>query len=626
MRETFSTPSLRSRIEGAALLAVIALLCVLAVVQHRWLGAIAEAERQKLVEESTDKATAIAQEVDRELTRVFLELRLDAKALPGRGAGAGVRDGDKPAGPSFAEQFERWRAESPHAGLVKGVFVAERSQNEPTRLLRFDPSTRGFVEEAWPEGLSSIRTVLDERRDGVFRTIGVSGLPPVSLPIMASLPPVMADVPALLSPVMDVVVSERKSDPNVSAKMTQIREMFMRHTGLGPVEIIWLDAAYLREKIVAAIAQSKLGVDGPFEWSVVKVKDGATVAGTTEDAGAAVDAKAPLLRLRIDDLDRSLLRGVLPGLSEAAAESSVRFVVQLGRPGSPGQPNAGPPAPWTLQLRHREGSIDAAVRSQQRRNTALSASILGVLGLSAGLVFFSARRLRAIATQQVEFVASVSHELRTPLAVIRSAADNLADGVVQDKEQTKRYGSLIRDESVRLADMVEHVLEFAGADSPGRSERGPMDAAEAVRAAVKSMESLAADRAGKVAVDVPPEPLRVNGDLSNLTRAVSNLLGNALKYGGDSPRVTVRARAVQGAVEINVSDLGPGLSPSEMPRLFEPFYRGQRASEAHIPGSGLGLALVKRIVESHGGRVSAASENGGGAVFTIVLPAVRDAA
>jgi two-component system sensor histidine kinase SenX3 len=625
MNGSFSGPSLRARIEGAALLAVIALLCVLAVVQHRWLGAIALAERQKLVEESAEKAAAIAQEVDRELTRVFLELRIDAKALPGR-VGSAARGGAKPAGPAFAEQFERWRSESAHAGLVRAVYVAERSPAGPSALLRFDPPTRTFVEEPWPDELSSVRSIIEERREGAIRAVGVSGLSAVPFPILASLPPVMADVPALLSPVVDVVVSERRSDPNVSAKLTQIREMFMRHSGPGPVEILWLDSAYLREKVVAALARARLGADGPFNWSVVKTTDGAAIAGTPSGAGAEADAKAPMLRLRIDDLDRSLLRGVLPGLSETVAESSVRFVVQLGRPGVPGPPGgtSGPAGPWTLQLRHREGSIDAAVSSQQRRNTALSASILGVLGLSAGLVFFSARKLRAIATRQVEFVASVSHELRTPLSVIRSAADNLAAGVVQDKDQTKRYGALIRDESVRLADMVEHVLEFAGADSPGRSERGPVDAVEAVRAAVKGMESLTADRAGRVTIDVPSDSLRVNGDLSNLTRAVSNLLGNALKYGGDPPRVTVRARAVPGAIEIAVSDEGPGLSPLEVPRLFEPFYRGQRASEAHIPGSGLGLALVKRIVEGHGGRVTAASGASGGAAFTIVLPAIND--
>jgi signal transduction histidine kinase len=205
--------------------------------------------------------------------------------------------------------------------------------------------------------------------------------------------------------------------------------------------------------------------------------------------------------------------------------------------------------------------------------------------------------------------------------VIRSAADNLADGVVQDPSQARRYGALIRDESVRLTDMVEHVLEFAGADSPRRSARGPIDAVEAAHAAAKGMEALAKERGALVTVEAENGPVHVNGDMSHLTRAVSNLLGNALKYGGDAPQVVVRVRRGEGGAEISVADQGGGLSPSEIPRLFEPFYRGRRASEAQIPGSGLGLALVKRIVESHGGRVSAANNAHGGALFTIALPA-----
>ncbi len=603
-KPSFSIPSARSRLEAGALLAVISLLCVLAVVQHRWLGAIAEAERRDLTEQATEKAAAIAQDVDRELTRAFLELRVDAKMLESKEASA------------FATQLERFRSESPHAALVKEVFVAERADGGPSRLLRFDPSARAFVEEPWPAPLEKVRGIIETRSEPM------TGLP---LPAALSLPPVMADVPALISPVINVIVSEKSSGAAAYPKVSQIREMFMKHSGRAPMEILLLDAAYLRTTLIEGFATRRLGAQGPFEWAVVNSGDRSRVVGAEVPANAPADATAPLLRLRFDDLDRSLLRGVLPGLAGVVNESSVRLVVQMGGPGPVAAPHVGaaspPSAPWTLLVRHREGSIDAAARSQQRRNTALSASILGVLGLSAGLVFFSARRLRSIATQQVEFVAAVSHELRTPLAVIRSAADNLADGVVHDKEQAARYGSLIRDESVRLTDMVEHVLEFAGADSPARASRGPVDATEAARAAVSNLAALIAERGARVVIEAPEGPLRVNGDLSHLTRAVSNLLGNALKYGGEPAEVAIEVRRGAEGVLVSVADHGAGLSPSEMPRLFEPFYRGQRASEARIPGSGLGLALVKRIVESHGGRVRAENGPSGGALFTICLPA-----
>ncbi len=617
MKPSFFAPSWRSRVEGLALLGVVALLVVLAVIQHRWLGAIAEAERRKLTEEATEKAVAIAEDVDRELTRAFLELRIDARSLDETG---GVRDVS-----DFAARVERWRAESDHAGLVKGVYVAERRAggSGASRLLRFDEATRAFVEEAWPAPLEPVRSAVDGEGDRPF---------PLPIGITTTVRPVMADVPAILSPVIDVFISQRAPDGRPETKLAEVRQMFMSHNGRGPVEILWLDRDYLRDRIVGAIAASRLGAEGPFEWSVVKSESGEAVAGMPVARSRVVvpaDAKSPMLRLRFDELDRSLLRGVLPGLPDVVSQSSVRLVFQMGKGSSGSGPGAmhinrssSPVAPWTLALRHKEGSIDAAVRAQQRRNTALSASILGVLGVSAGLVFFSARRLRAIATRQVEFVAAVSHELRTPLAVIRSAADNLADGVVHEKDQAKRYGALIRDESVRLTDMVEHVLEFAGADSPGRAARGPVDVADAVRAAVKGLEALAAERGGSVVVDLAGEPLKVNGDISHLTRALSNLLGNALKYSGEPPRVTVRAAKRLGAIEITVVDEGAGLSTSEIPRLFEPFYRGQRASEAQIPGSGLGLALVKRIVESHGGRVSAGNRPEGGALFTIQIPAV----
>ncbi|MEO8359444.1 MAG: HAMP domain-containing sensor histidine kinase [Vicinamibacteria bacterium] len=601
----FSLGSSRSRIEGGALLAVISLLCVLAVVQHRWLGAIAEGERRKLGEEATEKANAIAQAVDRELTRAFLELRVDGKAVAARD------------GAAFAELLERWQKESPHAGLVKELFVAEHLEAGGSRLLRFDAPTRQLVEEAWPESLAKVKAAVENESDA---SLGI--------PVPTSMAPVLADVPALLLPIVNVVVNQQEPVPGPPHLVGQIRQLFLRHTGRGPTEIVVLDPAYLKNQIVASIANEKLGPDAPFVWSVVRSIDGSDISGVPVKGALDADAKSPLLRVRFDDLDKSLLRGILPGVAEVNAESSVRFVVQLGRSGPPPVVRSGTvttatsTAPWTLMLRHKDGSIAAAVSKQQLRNTALSASILGVLGLSAGLVFFSARRLRAIATQQVEFVAAVSHELRTPLAVIRSAADNLADGVVEGRDQAKRYGALIRDESVRLADMVEHVLEFAGADAPARALRGPIDAADAARAAVRGMQALAAERHASVAMDIPLEPFKVNGDLSHLTRAISNLLGNALKYGGDAPHVIVRLKRREHGVAISVGDEGAGLTPSEIPHLFEPFYRGQRASEAQIPGSGLGLALVKRIVESHGGRVVAANGVQGGALFTIELKTV----
>src|SRR5207245_11253829 len=125
---------------------------------------------------------------------------------------------------------------------------------------------------------------------------------------------------------------------------------------------------------------------------------------------------------------------------------------------------------WQVRLRHRSGSLEAIVTQSRRRNLAISLGVLGLLGTAFILVIAAAHRQRRLARQQMEFVAAVSHELRTPLAVICSAGENLADGVVAESQQVKRYGSLIGTEGRRIGDMVERVLQFAGISSGAHTQ------------------------------------------------------------------------------------------------------------------------------------------------------------
>jgi signal transduction histidine kinase len=236
------------------------------------------------------------------------------------------------------------------------------------------------------------------------------------------------------------------------------------------------------------------------------------------------------------------------------------------------------------------------------------------------MLMISSRRAHALARQQMEFVAGVTHELRTPLAVIGSASQNLADGVATGEEQTRRYGVLIREQGQRLSGMVEQVLRFAGLSS-GRVEipSEAVDVAGLVEQAVKdSLQDF--DAAGaKLTRHVPADVPAIRGDRATLAHCLRNLLSNAAKHGAGAA-VDLRAAEVGRMIEIRVEDHGPGIDPAEVSRVFEPFYRGRRATNDQIHGTGLGLSLVQKIVDAHGGTVEVSDTPGGGASFVVRLP------
>src|SRR4029453_14207254 len=200
---------------------------------------------------------------------------------------------------------------------------------------------------------------------------------------------------------------------------------------------------------------------------------------------------------------------------------------------------------WRLSVKHPSGSLEAAVNAARRRNIIISTSILGVLGASMALLVLSTRRAQELARQQMEFVAAVSHELRTPLAVIRSAGENLADGVVHDEQHVKKYGNLVRSEGRRLTEMVEQILEFPGIHS---GQRGfalrPIGVRALLEEVVQASHTLIEEARVTMEFDVPDDLPPVLGDEAALSRVFQNLVGNALKYGGRGAWIGLRARTV----------------------------------------------------------------------------------
>ncbi len=226
----------------------------------------------------------------------------------------------------------------------------------------------------------------------------------------------------------------------------------------------------------------------------------------------------------------------------------------------------------------------------------------------------------------MEFVAGVTHELQTPLAVIRSAGQNLADGVIDASGQVKEYGSLIEKEGRRLSGMVDQVLEFAGLQSRGRSpERVPLEIGaidEIIETALADCEPAISEGEIHVEKSIEPDLPRLMADPSGLRRALQNLIDNAVKYGGGGKWIGIGARRSKDAIVVTVEDRDPGIASVDLPHVFEPFYRGRHTqSRNEARGNGLGLSLVQQIIGSHGGRVSVRSSAADGTVFTIHLPA-----
>jgi len=299
-----------------------------------------------------------------------------------------------------------------------------------------------------------------------------------------------------------------------------------------------------------------------------------------------------------------------------------------GRGGMPpgGRPEMRPPANgrWILYARHRAGSLEAAVARVRTRNLAVAAGLLVLLIATAGALVRFTRRAQRLAGLQMDFVAGVSHELRTPLTVIHTAAYNLRGKTAANPAQVERYGALIQQESARLKELVEQVLRYAGVSS-GKLIREP----EPVSLADVLADTLAAAKPeielanGAVESAVDPDLPTVMGDALALKHAFGNLLSNAAKYGlQDHGWVGVFAKRNGPEVEVRVADHGPGIPAEEQRHIFDPFFRGRRAIQDQVHGTGLGLNLVKKIVEAHGGSIRVKSEPSRGTEFIVRLPAI----
>jgi len=227
---------------------------------------------------------------------------------------------------------------------------------------------------------------------------------------------------------------------------------------------------------------------------------------------------------------------------------------------------------------------------------------------------------------RADFVANASHELRTPLAALSGFIETLQGSARDDAAARERFLGIMQAQATRMARLIDDLLSLSRIElSAHVRPQHPVDLAPIVRQVADGLQTLARDREIQINIETPGEPLIVQGDRDELIRVFENLVENALKYGGSGKQVDigfVHGQAADGGPEIGVAvrDYGPGIAPEHLPRLTERFYRVDVVESRAQGGTGLGLALVKHILNRHRGRLEIESRMGDGATFTVRLP------
>jgi len=265
--------------------------------------------------------------------------------------------------------------------------------------------------------------------------------------------------------------------------------------------------------------------------------------------------------------------------------------------------------------------LDAFLTSRRGIYFYMFILIVGILVFGLILTIRSLTREMELSRMKSDFVSTVSHEFKSPLTSIRQIAEMLHSGRVPSEERRQKYYDVLLEQSERLSLLTENVLSFA------RMEEGKK---EFVFEYV-DMENLLAnilstiqDRLKHDGFTIEPKIEKslqsIMADASAITQAVNNLIDNAVKYSGDSKKVFVHAYSDEKSVVIEVKDFGLGIKKEDMDKVFDRFYRGGNELTRTVKGSGLGLTLVKQIVEAHKGSIQVESEPGKGSIFSIRFP------
>jgi signal transduction histidine kinase len=632
---------------------LLLVLFALAMVQYDWIDQVAQAERQRAKANLAASLSDFERDFDFEITRVLVTFQFPAVNLT-----------------DISERYKEWLRRSPYPKLIRGVYVLEAGKTGPVLqdVIPGQPTIRStdwqpdFSELAWPPGPPTKSPIGDQvsvqmfSQGGLVRTWGVPG------------PGVVIDGnPALIVPFMpDVGRVARRTVTRVAgpAQMSVGVEIAPPLPSPRWIVVV-LDASYIKAVVFPALLKLRFpnGTASDYDFLTVDRKGSGpdriifrSELAPPESQFAHPDGSVGLFAIRMDCFLAAPGKSAAPitGISSYAFSAGSKLLpfhssgaerldrgaeihIFTGRDPLPeilsrtaSSCDSSFPAEtnnsmgvWELLVRYRAGSLDHVMATFRRRNLFISVGVLFVLALGICMLVVLTERARSLAQLQVDFALGVSHELRTPLTVIRVAADNLRKGMVENPGQARAYGEIIDTHASELSNMIEETLALSRIQAGSLiGKLAPVSAEQIVRSSLANCEAALQNARIDAEVYVAPDLPLVEANIYLLTRCLQNLIQNVVKYAAVGQWLAIRVSKValpEGErVQISVEDRGPGISPADLPHIFDPFYRGRDGEASQVPGVGLGLTLVKRVVEAHSGKIGVKSSERG-ALFSLLL-------
>jgi len=595
------------------------LLVMVGVLQYRWTKELSEAAEARIG--STLKPLMLEWHLDLygELSAICVAMQVG----PDSGAHDGWND--------YLQRFEEWNqagqngevaeAADPNLYLVRGIYEWQTSAPGAPELLRLDPNSKTLnivsMPAEWEPLLSRLQAdsadVGMAMRAWEFSSSHEDRAQSLDLRGNALAGWQFDDrIPALVHPVVHHV--------NPFNSLTPVKR--------GAVDwmVVVLDLNYIQNKILPALTTRYFAGPEGLEYKVAVVDPG----------------KAPKLiytsRPGFPDIDQDPFdskmnifgpppKSLESNLGESIKSSETMEWRNFSAPvWFPVVQYTSSAEPWVLVLQHRTGPLAAIASNIWRRNLLTGGIVLLLLTIGMALILFTSRRAQTLAKLQLDFVASVSHELLTPLAAIYCTGQNFTDGLVRTQSDMVAHGSIITSQARQLTDLVRQILLFASTESgTNRYHLRPLHVPGILQSVRENVAVLVEGAGFEIEERVDGGLPCVIGDLPALSQCVQNLVSNAVKYGGKNRWIGISASIHEvknrgKEVQISVSDRGAGISAAELTQVFKPFYRSPKVVDAQIHGTGLGLAVARRIAEAMGGQLTVTSEVGVGSTFTLHLP------